>query len=70
MPYYNRQLSEVIKIKKLRIITSFVNPEGPKTRTNKTGINLLIFIHSTRPKYKKNGYLCHRIVDSFPRLLK
>ena len=44
MASYNRQLSEDIKMKNYRIKTSFVSPEGPKTRANKTGINFMIFI--------------------------
>ena len=33
---YNRQLSVDIKRKNIKIETSFVNPEGPKTWANKT----------------------------------
>ena len=39
---YYRQLSVDIKMKNYMIKTSFVDSEGPKTRANITGINVII----------------------------
>ena len=39
----HRQLSTDIKIKNYNNNTSFVRPEGPKARANKTGIKLIIW---------------------------
>ena len=41
---YYGQLSVDIKIKNLKIKTSFVNPKGPKVQANQTAINFMIFI--------------------------
>ena len=41
---YYRQLFADIKMKKIKIKTSFFSPEGPKARAKKTGIDFMIFI--------------------------
>ena len=42
---YYRQLSADIQMKNYVIETSFVSPEVPKTRDNKTGIYFMIYFN-------------------------
>ena len=44
MASYYRQFFAEIKRKNYKIKTSFIIPERPKTKANKTGINFMIFI--------------------------
>ncbi len=54
---YYRQLSADIKMKKYKIQTSFACQEGPEARTNKTGIDFIIFILLLVENYPLNNVI-------------